>query len=68
MRAVYCKAKVYIPILGYVGKINYSTITENYFYQLKSDFTPLCRFKSYDDCVKEVEKIYNQCKIVENNP
>ena len=67
MRAVYCKAKVYIPILGYVGRINYSTRTENYFYQLKSDFTPLCRFKSYDDCVKEVDKIYNQCKIVENN-
>ena len=65
MRAVYCKAKVYIPILGYVGRIMYSTITENYFYQLKSDFTPLCRFKSYDYCVKEVEKIYNQCKIVE---
>jgi hypothetical protein len=67
MRAVYCKANVYIPILGYVGRIMYSTITENYFYQLKSDFTPLFRFKSYDDCVKEVEKIYNQCKIVENN-
>ena len=68
MRAVYCKAKVYIPILGYVGRIMYSTITENYFYQIKSDFTPLCRFKSYNACVKEVEKIYNQCKIVENNP
>ena len=67
MRAVYCKAKVYIPILGYVGRINYSTRTENYFYQIKTDFTPLFRFKSYDDCVKEVEKMYNQCKIVENN-
>ena len=66
MRAVYCKAKVYIPILGYVGRINYSTITENYFYQIKADFTPLFRFKSYDDCVKEVEKMYNQCEIVEN--
>ena len=67
MRAVYCMAKVYIPILGYVGRINYSTRTENYFYQLKADFTPMCRFKSYDDCVKEVEKMYNNCKIVENN-
>lgn len=66
MRAVYCKAKVYIPILGYVGRINYSTRTENYFYQIKSDFTPLFRFKSYDDCVKEVEKMYGNCKIVEN--
>lgn len=65
MRAVYCKAKVYIPILGYVGRINYSTRTENYFYQIKSDFTPLFRFKSYDDCVKEVEKMYDNCKIVE---
>ena len=66
MRAVYCKAKVYIPILGYVGRINYSTRTENYFYQIKADFTPLFRFKSYDDCVKEVEKMYDNCKIVEN--
>lgn len=66
MRVVFCKAKVYIPILGYVGRINYSTRTENYFYQIKADFTPLFRFKSYDDCVKEVEKMYNQCKIVEN--
>lgn len=66
MRAVFCKAKVYIPILGYVGRINYSTRTENYFYQIKTDFTPLFRFKSYDDCVKEVEKMYDNCKIVEN--
>lgn len=64
MRVVVCKALVYIPILGYVGKINYSTINKRYLYQLKSEFTPICRCNSYDECVAEIKKMYKQCKIV----
>lgn len=65
MRVVYCKAKVYLPFMGYVGRISYSAITGKYFYQLKNDFTPLCRFNTYEECVNDVNKIYSHCEIVE---
>ena len=64
-RVVIREKKVYLPCGGYVGCINYSTITKNYFYEGKKDSTPLFRSVRLNDCLNELRTLMPNCIIVD---
>lgn len=54
---------VYLSCLGFVGCIRFSRVTNVYFYEPKNIGAVMCRNKTLEDCIKEIENMFPNCSI-----